>query len=203
MITSNQPREFFVWVEPSSFGIQHNLGLVASFSDGRFLVPVDGPDGLIFVPNPNAQARERSLTPFHLGITRDYRVEYNLEALRYREFSNLPSRFKALYLLESRVEAERYKQAEPGHVSTRILKRGVTSGEYSFSTHDSAWIKFLRLPHSIDEETFLQCGRAYWQSQTISGIELCSMGKCWTAPSVTEVLFYGTIEFPNKALTSD
>ena len=203
MVTSDKEREFFVWVDPAATGIQHNLGLVGSFSGGPHLVPIDGPEGLLFVPNPNPQARERALTPFHLGITRDYRVEYNLESLRYQEFRSLPSRFNALFLLDSREDAQRYREAEPNHVGNRILKRGVTSGEYSYSLHDSAWIKFLRLPHSMDEETICQCGRAYWLGNRVSEMELISMGRPWAAPSVTEVLFYGRIDFPNKALTAD
>jgi len=203
MIKSSAHREFFVWVDPDSFWVQNNLGLVGSFIGGKILIPVDGPEGLLFVPNQNPQARERALTPFHLGITQNYRAEYNLEVIRFREFEELPSRFNAIFLLESREDAQRYRDAEPEHIGNRILKRGVTIGEYCYSIHDSAWIKFLRLPHSLDEATMNECGRAYWRGTSVCQVELQSMGKRWTAPPANEVLFYGRIEFPNKVLTAD
>jgi hypothetical protein len=203
VVRSESAREFFVWVDPNAVSVQHNLALVGSFTGGRILVPIDGPEGLVFVPNPNHEAHERSLTPFHSGITRDYRVEYNLEVLRYTEFKEFPSRFNALFLLDSREEAERYGLAEPAHVDGRILKKGATKGPYAYTVHDSAWIKFLRLPHSIDSQTLDTVGRAYWEGRRISEVQLISMGKPWAAPSAMEVLFYGTIEFPNKKLTPD
>jgi hypothetical protein len=202
-VISDQKREFFVWVSPALFLIQNNLGLVGSFTGGPIIPGIDGPEGLLFVPNPNPKARQCSISPFHLGVIREYHVEYELEVVRYRDFRALPSRLHALYLLESREAAERYGDAHPDHVQGRILKRAETNGPYTYSIHDSAWIRFLRLPSSKDQETMESCAHGYWSGARITEGKFTSMGKPWTAPSVLEVLFYGRVDFPNRQLTSD
>ena len=203
MATSANVRDFYVWVNPNDFMIQHNLGLVGSFCGGPIIPGIDGPEGLLYIPNPNPKARECSVSPFHLGLIRDYQVEYNLESLRYHSFRHLPSRLQALFLLDSREDANRYRDAHPDHVMGRILKRAETRGQYTYSIHDSAWIRFLRLPHSKDETTINQCGNGYWSGAPITAGEFTSMGKPWTTSSVMEVLFYGQVAFPNKQLTAD
>jgi hypothetical protein len=78
----------------------------------------------------------------------------------------------------------------------RILKRGRTVGPYSFSIHD------VRLGRSTDNETIWQVGGYYWSGVRADAVELQSMGKPGRAQS-REVLFYGRLDFPNKALVPD
>jgi hypothetical protein len=61
------------------------------------------------------------------------------------------------YLFKSREEAQRYRETHVDHVSTRILKRGVTGGPYVYSLHDLGWVDFLRIGHSIDVDTLKYC----------------------------------------------
>jgi hypothetical protein len=94
-------RDFFVWVDPTNFSIKHHVALVGSFYGGPAIPSlVDGPEGLPFIANPNEVPQ--SLSPFHSNVVRDYRVEWNLESLRYREFGHLPSRLQALFLLDTK-----------------------------------------------------------------------------------------------------
>jgi hypothetical protein len=195
-------RDFFVWVDPTNFSIKHHVALVGSFYGGPAIPSlVDGPEGLPFIANPNEVPQ--SLSPFHSNVVRDYRVEWNLESLRYREFGHLPSRLQALFLLDTKADALRYSQIHPDHVKGRILKRGRSVGACQYSMHDTAWIDFMRLPHSMDQETIQSVGRAYWRGVKVETCELTTMGKPWHGESCPEVLFYGTLQFPNKALTAD
>ena len=206
--TLQQPpddREFFVWVDPGDWSIQHHIALVGSFYGGPAIPSaVDGPVGLPFVANPNPSTQEQSLSPFHSNVVRNYRVEWNLELVRFQEFKELPCRLHALFLFDTKVDAERYKEIHSDHVKGRILKRGRPVGQYRFSIHDAAWIDFMRLPHSMDDgESIWSVGRAYWRGVQAETVELTSMGKPWHVRSCREVLFYGTLRFPNKSLTAD
>ena len=197
-------RDFFVWVDPADWMVKHHVSLVGSFQGGPALPGrIDGPQGLPFIANPNAQAVGQSLSPFHSNVIRNYRVEWNLELVRFQEFKELPCRLHALFLLDTREDAERYRQIHPSHVQGRILKRGRSEGPFKYSIHNSAWIDFMRLDHSMDNETILSIDRAYWRGIRADNCELTSMGKPWHALSCPEVLFYGRLRFPNQSLTPD
>lgn len=199
-------REFFVWVDPQHWMIQHQLALVGTFTGGPVIQgPVDGPDGLPFIKNPNPKALEQSMSPFHLNIVRDYMVEWNLELVRFNspEFKQHPSRLHALFLLNTKQDAGRYAEIHPEHVKGRILKRGLTVGSFLCSIHDAAWVDFMRLGHSVDNDTVWEVGRAYWRGQRADATQFTSMGKPWFAQTSLEVLFYGRLDFPNKSLTPD
>jgi hypothetical protein len=68
---------------------------------------VGGSDGLWFVKNPNPMVLEQSISPFHHNIIRNSMVEWNIELVRFEEFKHLPCRLHALFLLNSREDAER------------------------------------------------------------------------------------------------
>ena len=196
--TGAEPREFFVWVDPSDVGVQHNMGLVGSFVGGTAGLGGGSPEYLQFIHNPNA--KPGVISPFHSNVISLYRVEYNLELARHGhpEFKHYPSRLWALYLLDSRTDARAYQNAHPDHVRDRVLKRCVTVGPYSYSKHDAAWIDFLRLGHMIDSDTWSHCMHGYWSGARADQTEFTSRGKPWSAQTVTEVLFYGRVDFPNK-----
>src|SRR5262245_10784556 len=121
-----EDREFFVWVDPEDWQIQNNLALIGAFTGGPAIPgPIEGPEGLPFIRNPNPNALEQSLSPFHSNVIRNYRVEWNLELVRFNDFKSYPSRLHALFLLNTKEDAHRYKVLHPEHVKNRILKRGV------------------------------------------------------------------------------
>ncbi len=64
---SDKRCEFFVWVNPKEFLVQHNLGLVGSFSGGPLRAGEDTPAHLQFIRNENASG---TVTPFHSGVLR-------------------------------------------------------------------------------------------------------------------------------------
>jgi hypothetical protein len=195
MAARTEQREFFVWVNPDDFMAKHNIGVVGGI--GQEPPPQDfSPKDLLFIHNPNHKVG--FVAPFHRGVIQDYGIEYDLERFRYENHRELPSRLFALYLFENRAEASKYHAQHPAHVGRRVLKRGITEGPYIYTVHDSAWIDFLRLPHSIDADTFNFCWRGYWSGARMEGHEFTSMGRPWKPISIMEALFYGRINFPNK-----
>ena len=150
----------------------------------------------MFVHNPNH--RQGFISRFHLGVMHNYSIEYDLERFRYERFRTFPSRLHAIFLFENKNEASRYHAKHPAHVGRRVLKRGVTEGQYIYSIHDSAWIDFLRAGHSIDEDTFNFCWRGYWSGAQAADYPFQSMGKPWVPEFIMEVLFYGRVNFPNQ-----
>jgi len=196
--SGKEPKEFFVWVDPNDWLVQWNMD-VGSFFGGTQLGG-GSPEYLQFIANP--KARPSAITPFHNNVIHLYRVEYNLETQRFGrpEFKDYPSRLWALFLLASKENALAYKMAHPEHVKGRVLKRCVTVGGYTYSVHDAAWIDFLRLKHGLDDDTLTRVAEAYWRGERTDqlGFKLSSMGKPWTPKPVTEILFYGTVNFPNK-----
>jgi hypothetical protein len=193
-LQQSSEREFFVWIDPAETSIWHHVALVGAFVGGPVISsPVDGPQGLPFIANPAGDTLAQSLSPFHSNVVRNYRVEWNLETVRFQEFKQLPSRLQALFLFGKRSDAELYKSIHPEHVQKRILKRGQSEGQCGYSVQDSAWIDFMRLPHAMDNETIWSVGRAYWRGVKADTCNLTSMGKPWRAQSCPEVLFYGTL----------
>ena len=198
VITSSEQREFFVWVPPAQFLVQHNLGRVGSFRGGPLEPEQDAPKFLPFQPNEKEYGM--FITPFNSSVMNNYRLEYWLDAIRYDEFNPFPSRLHALYLLDSEHDANVYAATHPGHVDGRILKRCITEGRHLYSRHDSAWIEFLREAHSLDADTINCVARWYWSGQSVDDYGLVSMGREWRKPSSPEILYYGRVDFPDKSL---
>ena len=198
-ILGTEPKEFFVWLNPQDQSVQHNVGLIGWIGTAGIPSGDLQAEDLMFVHNPNH--KQGFISRFHSGVLRNYAIEFDLERYRCAHFPDHPSRLHAVYFLPDRAEAEKYAASHEDHVRGRILKRGLTSGPYKYSTHDAAWIDFLRVGHSIDAETFSLSANAYW-----SGLRadqqgpFSSMGRPWTPVSVTEVLLYGSVDFPNKSL---
>jgi hypothetical protein len=187
-------REFFVWVDPNDFLARHQIEVVGSFFS---VAPDNTAESLMFLPNPNFRG---GVSPFHGGLLRQYIAEYNLELGRQNRFPSYPCRLQAMFLFETEDEAHRYRERHGLHVSSRILKRVLTAGPYIYSTHDSSWVDFLRLGHMIDLTSLENVCNAYWSGHPVQKCQLQSMGKLWTQESITEVLYLGRVEFPDRTL---
>jgi hypothetical protein len=201
VINGNVQKEFFVWVNPNNFMVQHNLGFIGSFTGGPTNAGEDTPQHLQFIHNE--KVGPGAMSPFHNNTISRYRVEYNLENHRhhYEKFRQLPSRLWALFLVDSIESADAYAKAHPEHVHGRVLKRCVTTGQHKYSMHDAAWVDFLQQARS-DEETNWQCAEGYWTGARADREgEFTLMGEPWKPQSVIEVLYYGTVTFPNKDLS--
>ena len=86
------------------------------------------------------------------------------------------------------------------HVGNRILKKGRSVIPCLYSKHDSSWVDFLRLIHSVDQQSIDNASKAYWSGVKVEDRELESMGEKWTQSPAIEVLFLGRVEFYNKNL---
>jgi hypothetical protein len=193
--SEKSPMDFWVWVDLSNAIVRHQISIRGSFMSAGGTCR--GESNLPFLPNPKFAG---DISPFTVGVTQQYSVEYNLEICREQSFSSYPSRLNSIYLLRTEMEALEYKQRHPTHVSNRVLRKVRTEGEYVYSTHDSSWVDFMRLKHGLDSQTIDQVAEAYWQGDNVKDHPLRSMGVPWTQSPIVEVLYSGQIVFYNRSL---
>lgn len=193
---SSEQREFYVFVNPNDFLVKQNIGVIGSISS-TFQFNQNS-SSFMFLPNPEYQD---VISPFQNGMLVNYMADYNLEIHRADRYTHYPSRLKAVFLLNSLEDAKKYKANHPYHVDDRILKKCITKGKYACSMHDAAWVDFLRLPHSLDDQTIFDITSSYWEGVEAKNGMATSFGKPWCPKSVQEVLFIGQLEFQNKDLS--
>jgi hypothetical protein len=194
--SSEDSLDFWVWINPQNWLVKHQITFTGGFTSGGLLKKRKS--NLMFIPNPEF---ESDITPFQFGIMREYMAEYNLEIGRERNFTAYPSRLNAIYLFASEPEAHKYKKRNMSHVSGRILKKVHSVTPCVYSVHDSSWVDFLRLTHSVDSESLDNISNAYWSGKRVQDSKLLSMGEPWSQEAVLEVLFLGRIEFYDRDLT--
>ena len=191
----DQPRDFWVWVDPANWHVRHQITIVGCFVSAGSVER--GESNLPFIPNPKFTG---DISPFTIGVTHQYRAEYNFEINREHYFPFYPSRLNAIYLLPSEEEAKAYQSRHMDHVGGRVLKKVHTVGTYAYSTHDSSWVDFLRQSHSCDDETIHHVTQAYWRGVNVEDCQLQSMGNPWTQSAIVEVLYLGRIDFYDRTL---
>lgn len=200
LVKSDQPRDFYVWINPNDFLVRWNIEVTGTFSSvleesNRVKVNPDTSDNLMFLPNPQFN---NFISPFQSNLVRAYSAEYNFEMARRTHFPGYPSRLDAVFLLETEDEALKYRQGNIAHVGDRELRKVGTVGEYCYSIHDSSWVEFCRQPHSMDAETINSVSRAYWSGEKVRDSPLMSMGKTWTRNPIIEVLYLGMVRFYDR-----
>jgi hypothetical protein len=124
----------------------------------------------------------------------NYFAEYHLEYYRQRLYNDFPSRLHALLLFATRVDAENFRAKHPDRVFGKSLVCARSHGTYVVSFHDSSWLDYLRLPHSLNLETLDQVSSHYWKGELVEEIGLRFMDEPWWEPPVIEALFQGTLE---------
>jgi hypothetical protein len=154
-VLGTEPRDFWVWVNPENWHVRHQISVTGCFVSAGSVER--GPSSLPFLPNPEFSG---DISAFAIGVTHQYRAEYNLEVNRACHFSLYPSRLNAIFLLESEEDAKKYKQRHSNHVHGRVLAKVKTNGTYCYSVHDSGWIDFIRLSHGMDQESIYHTARS-------------------------------------------
>jgi len=124
----------------------------------------------------------------------NYFAEYHLEYFRQRRFNNFPSRLHALLLFATRTDAETFRKKHPDRVFGKQLVCARTTGAYLCSFHDSSWLDYLRLPHSLGLAALDEVADHYWSGRVVEEIGLSFMDQPWRDPPVIEALFQGTLE---------
>ena len=124
----------------------------------------------------------------------NYFAEYHLEYHRQRHFNNFPSRLHALLLFATRVDAENFRAKHPSRVYGKHLTRARSTGAYVVSFHDSSWLDYLRLPHSLSLSALDEISNYYWKGALVEEAGLNFMNEPWWEPPVIEALFQGTLE---------
>jgi len=197
LFTSNEPVDFGVWINPANWLVRHQISVVGGFFSGG-LTPGDRKSNLMFIPNPEFDG---DITPFHHGVMREYMAEYNLEMGRvHYNFQNYPSRMNAIYLFDKEEEAHKYKIRHMSHVDGRVLKKPKSVTPCIYSIHDSSWVDFLRLTHSVDPASISFVSQAYWNGVKVTDCQLMSFNERWSQDPIMEVLFMGRIEFYDRSL---
>ncbi|AFM14152.1 hypothetical protein [Turneriella parva] len=190
----SKTRDFWVWIDPTNFMTKHQVTLAGSFTSAG---TTDTQENLMFTPNPNFRA---AISPFQSGLTIRYIAEYNLEIHRKHSFMNYPSRLQAIFLFDSEAEANKYRERHMAHVGNRLLKKVKTYAGYTFSRHDSSWVDFMRIGHSMDSDTIRTISESYWRGDATAANSLKSMGQDWSQDPIYEILFIGRVDFYDKSL---
>jgi len=193
ILITDSPKNFWVWINPNDFLVKHNIGLLGKITT----IHNQNDETLMFIPNPNFNS---FVSPFQNNIVINYIAEYNLEIIRRNKYLDYPSRLEAIFLFESEEEANKYSRRHFDHVGDRILKKCKSDGVCFFSKHDSSWINFLRIKHSMDNETIDNICDSYWSGELVIDANLISTGEKWSQEPIIETLFFGSLIFENRSL---
>ncbi|MBS1191527.1 MAG: hypothetical protein H6R10_3319 [Rhodocyclaceae bacterium] len=128
------------------------------------------------------------------SAVQNYFAEYHLEYFRQRRFDHFPSRLHALILFATRTDAMTFRGKHPDRVFGKQLVGAKTKGAYLCSFHDSSWLDYLRLPHSLSLAALDEVAEHYWSGRTVEEVGLAFMDEPWREPPVIEALFQGTLE---------
>lgn len=134
-----------------------------------------------------------SLPEDQFTSVQNYFAEYHLEYYRQRLYNDFPSRLHALLLFATRTDAENFRAKHPGRVFGKYLFCAHSMGSYVVSFHDSSWLDYLRLPHSLNLETLDEVSNHYWKGTLVEEAGLRFMDEPWWEPPVIEALFQGTL----------
>jgi hypothetical protein len=168
LIRASAPIELYAWLDPDA----------------------ELPGWDIFSSNPFSQ----SLPEDNFTTVRNYFAEYHLEFYRQRLYKEFPSRLHALLLFATRVDAENFRVKHPDQVFGKDLVPARSQGAYVVSFHDSSWLDYLRLPHSLNLATLDEVSKYYWSGRLVEEIGLTFMDNAWRETPVIEALFQGTLE---------
>lgn len=128
-----------------------------------------------------------------LTAVQNYFAEYHLEFFRQRRFNHFPSRLHALLLFATRTDAQTFQKKHPELVYGKHLVCAHTQGAYICSFHDSSWLDYLRLPHSLSLAALDEVADHYWSGRTVEEVGLTFMDYPWREPPVVEALFQGSL----------
>ena len=168
LIRDCTPLELFAWLDPDS----------------------DLPGWDLFNGNPFCT----TLPEDQFTTVQNYFAEYHLEYYRQRLFNDFPSRLHALLFFATRVDAENFRLKHPGRVCGKYLACARSVGPYLVSFHDSSWLDYLCLPHSLNLSTLDEVSGYYWRGNLVEEISLPFMGERWSEAPVIEALFQGQLE---------
>ncbi|MDS4016476.1 MAG: hypothetical protein RKP46_19270 [Candidatus Accumulibacter sp.] len=141
----------------------------------------------------------KSLPEDQFTTVQNYFAEYHLEYFRQRQYQHFPSRLHALLLFATRVDAETFRRKHPARVFGKLLVCARSKGTYRCSFHDSSWLDYLRLPHSLNLAMLDEVARHYWSGALVEEVGLTFMNERWHEPPVIEALFQGMLEPLNNA----
>ena len=168
LIKDNVQLELYAWLDPGA--------------------PIPGWD--IFNANPFGQ----TLPDDDFSVAQNYFAEYHLEYYRQRLFNHFPSRLHAQLLFATRIDAESFQAKHPARTLGKTLTCVRSQGTYVVSFHDSSWLDYLRLPHSLSLQVLDEISNHYWEGRLVEESIVHFKDERWWEPPVIEALFQGTLE---------
>lgn len=177
LIRDNVPLELYAWLDEDSDLPGWDILTGSPF--GSTLSSVEGG-----TPVPSDQ---------FLAV-QNYFAEYHLEYFRQRRFNIFPSRLHALLLFATRTDAEIFRKKHPERVFAKELVCARSKGDYVCSFHDSSWLDYLRLPHSLGLSALDEVAEYYWSGKIVEEVGLTFMNEPWQDPPIIEALFQGSLE---------
>jgi len=168
LIKDNVTLELYAWLAPGA--------------------PLPGWD--IFTANPFGQSQPDD----EFSAAQNYFAEYHLEYYRQRLFNDFPSRLHAQLLFATRIDAENFRAKQPHRTAGKVLVQARSAGNYTVSFHDSCWLDYLRLPHSLSLEMLDEISKHYWEGDLVEESIVQFRNERWWEPPVIEALFQGTLE---------
>ena len=150
----------------------------------------------VITSNPFGNAQKNSFL-----ASQHYFAEYHLEYSRQRHFQALPSRLHALLLFATKTDAKRFGTRHPDLVADRQLIAAHSLGDYKVSFHDSTFLDYLRLPHSLDLSGLDQIAHFYWSGFLAKEINLIFFDEPWEEEPIVEAIFQGKLSVAAGAIS--
>ena len=168
LIRDSAPLELFAWLGPGE----------------------ELPGWDIFKTNPFG----KTLPDDEFCVEQNYFAEYHLEYYRQRMFKQFPSRLHAQLLFATRIDAENFSAKQPVRTAGRMLVCARSTGDYVVSFHDSSWLDYLRLPHSLSHAMLDEVSAHYWDGDLVEESVVHFRDERWWEPPVIEALYQGALE---------
>ena len=69
-------------------------------------------------------------------------------------------------------DAETFRTKHPARIFGKALTAARSQGAYVCSFHDSSWLDYLRLPHSLNLSTLDEIANHYWKGALVEEVGL-------------------------------
>lgn len=145
-----------------------------------------------FIPNPDFSG---TLSLFQMSVTQWYSVEFNLEQARLKFFPQCPSRLSAIYVFDSRAEAEKADKVYGFSKERDLVKLRPVNPHIlcNYCRHDMRFIDALRNPEIHAWENLEEALKSYWAGLELRAYEF--QNKRIESDPIWEVLYDGALEF--------
>jgi hypothetical protein len=183
---------------------QYSSSILAEMTDPEFAAAyLDGTaDFLPFVPN--ASMSTESLSPFTLTTISDYRIEYDAELKRRKDFKNAPSRMTGVFAFDSVADCRRVSDRFDWDLSS--VQRFKPQAVLRVARVNMEIVSLARLAYSraaLDASSVDNLWQAYWGGEDGVALDLPSVDartrEAHVADSLWEWIIDGSLVHEGRA----